>query len=28
LLKKEQEILLKAVEAYSGLILANQKFKK
>ena len=27
LLKKEQEILLKAVEAYSGLILANQKFK-
>ena len=27
LLKKEQEILLKAIEAYSGLILANQKFK-
>ena len=27
LLKKEQEILLKAVEAYSGLILANQKLK-
>ena len=26
-LKKEQEILLKAIEAYSGLILANQKFK-
>ena len=27
LIKKEQEILLKAIEAYSGLILANQKFK-
>jgi len=27
LTKKEQEILLKAVEAYSGLILANKKFK-
>ena len=27
LLKKEQEVLLKAVEAYSGLILANEKFK-
>ncbi|MDA7572634.1 TolC family outer membrane protein [Candidatus Pelagibacter sp.] len=27
LLKKEQEILLKAIEAYSGLILANEKFK-
>ena len=27
LLKKEQEILLKAIEAYSGLILANKKLK-
>ena len=27
LIKKEQEILLKAIEAYSGLILANQKFE-
>ena len=27
LLKKEQEVLLKAIEAYSGLILANKKFK-
>ena len=27
LLKKEQEILLKAIEAYSGLILANEKSK-
>jgi outer membrane protein len=27
LLKKEQEILLKAIEAYSGLILANEKLK-
>jgi len=27
LLKKEQEVLLKAVEAYSGLILANKKLK-
>ena len=27
LIKKEQEILLKAIEAYSGLILANEKFK-
>jgi len=27
LLKKEQEVLLKAVEAYSGLILANEKLK-
>jgi len=27
LIKKEQEILLKAIEAYSGLILANKKFK-
>ena len=27
LLKKEQEILLKAIEAYSGLILADQKLK-
>jgi len=27
LLKKEQEILLKAIEAFSGLILANEKFK-
>jgi len=27
LLKKEQEVLLKAIEAYSGLILANQKLK-
>ena len=27
LLKKEQEILLKAIEAYSGLILADQKSK-
>ncbi|MDC0855589.1 TolC family protein [Candidatus Pelagibacter sp.] len=25
--KKEQEILLKAIEAYSGLMLANEKFK-
>ena len=27
LLKKEQEVLLKAIEAYSGLILANEKLK-
>ena len=27
LLKKEQEVLLKAIEAYSGLILANKKLK-
>ncbi len=27
LLKKEQEILLKAIEAYTGLILANKKFQ-
>jgi len=27
LLKKEQEVLLKAIEAYSGLILANDKLK-
>jgi outer membrane protein len=27
LLKKEQDILLKAIEAFSGLILANEKFK-
>ena len=27
LLKKEQEVLLKAIEAYSGLVLANKKFK-
>ena len=27
LLKKEQEVLLKAVEAYSGLMLANEKLK-
>jgi outer membrane protein len=27
LLKKEQEILLKAIEAYTGLILANKKFE-
>ena len=27
LLKKEQEVLLKAVEAYSGLLLANKKLK-
>ena len=27
LLKKEQEILLKVVESYSGLVLANRKFK-
>ena len=27
LLKKEQDILFKAVEAYTGLILANEKFK-
>ena len=27
LLKKEQEVLFKAIEAYSGLILANQKLK-
>ena len=27
LIKKEQEIFLKAIEAYSGLILANKKFK-
>ena len=27
LLKKEQEVLLKAIEAYSGLILANKKFE-
>ena len=27
LLKKEQEVLLEAIEAYSGLILANQKLK-
>jgi outer membrane protein len=27
LLKKEQEVLLKAIEAYSGLILANEKFE-
>ena len=27
LLKKEQEILLQAIEAYSGLILANEKYK-
>jgi len=27
LLKKEQEVLLKAIEAYSGLLLANEKLK-
>ena len=27
LLKKEQEVLLKAIEAYSGLVLANKKLK-
>ena len=27
LLKKEQEILLKSIEAYSGLVLANEKYK-
>ena len=27
LLKKEQEVLLKAIEAYSGLVLANEKLK-
>ena len=27
LLKKEQEVLLKAIEAYSGIILANEKLK-
>ena len=27
LLKKEQEVLLKVIEAYSGLILANEKLK-
>ena len=27
LLKKEQDILYKAVEAYTGVILANEKFE-